>query len=165
MKRAEFLRSLGLTSSTLMAVYCLGTVTACSSETPNPINNGNGNSNGNNSTIAGVTGTTSGAAINFTVDLANANVKDLVTASVGFIIVGELIVARRKSGDYIALSKACTHQGTTVQYRNDTDDIWCSNHGSVFSTSGAVVNGPAASPLKMYTTTLDTAKNTLTVKA
>jgi cytochrome b6-f complex iron-sulfur subunit len=36
MNRAEFLRSLELSSATLMAMYCMGGLTACSNEGPQP---------------------------------------------------------------------------------------------------------------------------------
>ncbi len=43
MTRSEFIRSLGLSSSALMALYCMGGLTACSNEEPDPNNNNNGN--------------------------------------------------------------------------------------------------------------------------
>lgn len=50
----------------------------------------------------------------------------------------------------VALSAICTHQGCTVGYQSAADDIECPCHGSVFSTTGSVLNGPAASPLRSY---------------
>jgi cytochrome b6-f complex iron-sulfur subunit len=31
-------------------------------------------------------------------------------------VVGDVIVARTKAGNFIALAKACTHEGTTVNF-------------------------------------------------
>ncbi|MCY7353021.1 MAG: Rieske (2Fe-2S) protein [Cytophagaceae bacterium] len=134
MNRTEFLKSLGLSSGALMAVYCMGTLTSCSSSKDDPAP-GTG------------TGTGTGAKVNFTLDLANAN-KALATPG-AFVIKDDIIIANAKSG-YVALSKACTHQGTTVEYQANNDRFYCPNHGSNFSTTGSVINGPAASPLKSY---------------
>ena len=159
MKRGEFLRSLGMSSAALMAFYCMGTgLTACSkSNDPAPAVV---------PPAAGVTGNadTSKGAVNFTVDLTNSNYSNLKTAG-QYAIIGSLLVAKTKSGSFAALSKTCTHEGTEVQYRSATDDIFCTNHGSQFTTAGAVKVGPAASPLTQFKTSLSTDGNTLTVTA
>ena len=165
--RGQFLRSLGLSSSALMAFYCMGTLTSCSSnDDPGPMttegNNNNGNNGGNMS--AGVTGTTTGSNINFTVDLTSENYKKLKTEG-EFSIIGDTIVVAAPNNRFVALSKACTHQGTTVQYRKASNDIWCNNHGSEFNLDGTVKKSPAASPLTVYQATLSQNGNTLTVKA
>lgn len=163
MKRGEFLRSLGLSTSTLMAFYCLGTtMTACGSkdDDPNPDPDPNPGGGGG----SGITGTTTGTAINFTVDMANSNNTKLKTNG-GFIITGDVLVAKTTAGSYIALSKICTHEGNPVTYRSGSNDIFCQTHGSTFSIAGAVTNGPAATPLKTYTVTVSADGNTLTVKA
>ena len=161
MKRGEFLRSLGLSTSTLMAFYCLGTtMTACGSSdddpTPDP--------DPNPGTGTGISGTTTGSAINFTVDLTNSNTSKLKTNG-SSIITGDVLVAKTTAGSYVALSKICTHEGNPVQYRSGSNDVFCQTHGSTFSIAGAVTNGPAATPLKTYTVTVSSDGNTLTVKA
>lgn len=159
MKRGEFLRSLGLSTSTLMAFYCLGTtMTACGSSDDDP------NPNPNPGTGTGVTGTTTGSAINFTVDLTNSNNSKLKTAG-EFIIFGDVLVAFTNASNYVALSKICTHEGNPVQYRKANNDIFCPFHQSEFSLTGAVEQGPAVNPLKTYTVTVSSDGNTLTVKA
>ncbi|WP_461040417.1 QcrA and Rieske domain-containing protein [Spirosoma harenae] len=163
MKRGEFLRSLGMSSAALMAFYCMGTgLTACSkggSDDPAP-------GGGTTTPGAGVTGNavTSAGAINFTVDLTNAAYSKLKTAG-NYAIIGSLIVAKTKSGSVVALSKTCTHEGSEVVYRANQDDIYCSNHGSEYSTTGAVDVGPATKALTQYKTSLSSDGNTLTVTA
>lgn len=162
MKRGEFLRSLGLSTSTLMAFYCLGTtMTACGSkdDDPNPDPDPNPGGGGN-----GITGTTTGTAINFTVDMTNATYTKLKTDG-GSEKIGDVIVARTNAGTYVALAKACTHEGTAINFRPAQNDFLCPNHGSEFSTSGSVENGPATLALKTYTVTVSADGNTLTVKA
>jgi cytochrome b6-f complex iron-sulfur subunit len=163
--RGEFLSQLGMGSKALMAFYCLGAVAACTTdEEPEPMQQnppvgGNGNPGGG---IEGVTGATSGSSVNFTVDLTNQSFSGLKTKG-NFAYVDGIIIANANAG-LVALSKVCTHTGTTVQYRKDENDIWCPNHGSEFSTSGTVEKGPAGSSLTVYSTTLSMDGNTLTVK-
>lgn len=165
MKRGEFLRSLGLSTSTLMAFYCLGTtMTACGSkdDNPDPANPGGGGGS------TGITGTTTGSAINFTVDLTNSTYATLKTAG-QFKIIGDVLVAFTSGSAYVALAKACTHEGTQLQYVSAKNNLFCSNHGSQFATTGAVQNGPLTggtiAALKAYKTTLSADGNTLTVTA
>lgn len=165
--RGEFLRRLGMGSKALMAFYCLGAVAACTTdEEPEPMqqnppsSGGNGNQGGG---IAGVTGVTSGSNVNFTVDLTNQSFSGLKTQG-NFAYVDGIIIANANAG-IVALSKECTHAGTTVQYRKDENDIWCSNHGSEFSPSGTVERGPATSGLTSYSVSLSMDGNTLTVKS
>ncbi|GLU50793.1 QcrA and Rieske domain-containing protein [Dyadobacter frigoris] len=167
MKRGEFLRSLSLGTSTLMAFYCMGTMTSCSTgdmdplttTTPTTPDTGTGNTSG----LTGNT-TTSAGAISFTVDLTNATYSKLKTAG-SYMIIGDLIVALSTTNTYAALSKVCTHEGTTVQYRSSENDIYCANHGSEFKLTGAVDKGPAVAALKAYKAVLSTDGNTLTVTA
>ncbi|CAG5012780.1 hypothetical protein DYBT9275_05246 [Dyadobacter sp. CECT 9275] len=163
MKRGEFLRSLGLSTSTLMAFYCMGTtLTSCgsSSDDPDPApGTGSG---------TGLTGTTTGSAVNFTVDLTNSTYAKLKTAG-EYKIIGDVLVAFTSGSAYVALAKACTHQQTELQYRSTTNDLFCSNHQSVFKITGAVDKGPSTgdtiTALKVYKITLSADGNTLTVTA
>lgn len=159
-KRGEFLRELGLSSAALMAFYCLGTtMTACSTgEDPAP---------STPTTPTGTTGVSGNAdtakgKIDFTLDLTATAYSKLKTQG-SFVVEGSVIVANAK-GKFVALSKACTHQGTTVEYRSAQDDFFCSNHGSAFANSGAVKTGPATRALTVYTTTVSTDGNKLTIK-
>lgn len=154
--RGDFMRSLGLSSAALMAFYCMGTSlisckkdTDTNSVTPTP--------------SSGITGTTTGSSVNFTVDLTNSSVSSLKTGTP--LKVGDVFIAKAKSG-YVALQRLCTHQGQdALTYNATNDNVVCTSHGSVFSTSGAVVQGPAGSALKKYTATLSSDGNTLTIRA
>ncbi|GAB2597263.1 QcrA and Rieske domain-containing protein [Spirosoma areae] len=161
MKRGEFLRSLGMSSAALMAFYCMGTgLTACSkSDDPTP-------ATPTPTPSTGITGNadTSKGAISFTLNLADSNFSKLKTAG-QYVLVGSLLVAKTTGGQYIALSKTCTHEGTEVQYRSGTNDIFCPNHGSEYTTTGSVKLGPAAKALTQYKTALSADGNTLTVTA
>lgn len=167
MKRAEFLRSLSLGTTTLMAFYCMGGLTACSTGEMDPLTSTTPTTptdGGNTGTgLTGNTSTSSGT-INFTVDLTHASYAKLKTAG-SYAIIGDLIVAFSTASAYVALSKVCTHEGTTVQYRSGQNDIYCANHGSEFTLTGAVDKGPAIAALKAYKAVLSADGNTLTVTA
>ncbi|WP_373513142.1 ubiquinol-cytochrome c reductase iron-sulfur subunit [Persicitalea sp.] len=159
--RGEFLRSLGLSTSALMAFYCMGTtLSSCSTKDDDPAPATPTTPGG----TAAVTGTTMGSGINFNIDLNAYKAKDLKKEG-EFDIFGDTIVIATANKKYVALSKACTHQGTTVNYRSASNDILCPNHGSQFKLDGTVQKGPAASPLTVFKTTLSADGNSLNVKA
>ena len=57
------------------------------------------------------------------------------------------VLIHLQNGKFAAYSAVCTHQGCTVAYQNG--QLFCPCHGSVFDPSrgGAVLSGPAPSPL------------------
>ena len=55
-----------------------------------------------------------------------------------------------KSGEFVAYSAECTHQGCTLSYRAKGEGyLACPCHGSVFDPvgGGEVISGPADEPL------------------
>ncbi len=164
MKRGEFLRSLGLSSGALMALYCMGTLSSCGSKDDTTVTpgTGTGTGTGTGSTTTGFTGNaqTSKGAISFTLDLTDNNYKDLKTEG-KFVSVGDVVVANAKGNKLIAVGRICTHQGGNLNYRLAQDDFLCDLHGSEFATDGTVQVGPATQAVKAYKTTLN--GNTLQV--
>jgi Rieske Fe-S protein len=57
------------------------------------------------------------------------------------------VLVHLQSGDFVAYSAVCTHQGCEVAYRNE--QLACPCHGSVFdpANNGQVVTPPAQQPL------------------
>ncbi len=141
MKRKEFLGMFGTGAAAAACVYCLG---GCSSPTD------------------------SGSAppppkgFSMTVDLSQSANSALNTDG-GYIYRDNIIIARTNGGAYVAVSSACTHQGTTIVFDKTNNNFFCPGHGSRFATDGSVVNGPASSPLTRYTTHVS--GSTLTVTA
>lgn len=72
----------------------------------------------------------------------------------GSLITQNVIVINTGGGNYVALSSICTHQGCTVGYNSGAGNIQCPCHGSVYATSGSVLNGPAPKALKSYVVSL-----------
>ncbi|RYD87962.1 MAG: Rieske (2Fe-2S) protein, partial [Sphingobacteriales bacterium] len=90
----------------------------------------------------------------FSVNLAN----DLQTVGSSKVAGGVILVrlaADNVPASFTAVQVACTHQGTAINYNTNQGKFICPNHGSEFSTTGAVVVGPATQPLKKYTVTID----------
>ena len=161
LNRGQFLKSLGMSSKALMAFYCIGAVSACSTdETVDPINGNNNGTTGN--ADSGVSGNTSGATIDFTVDLSNSKNAKLLTSG-EFAIYGNVLVANTGGNNFIAVSKVCTHQGTQLAYRKSEGDLFCNNHGSLFNSDGSVKKAPAVSNLKAYSAKFDGTTNKLKV--
>jgi cytochrome b6-f complex iron-sulfur subunit len=145
MNRAEFIRSLGLSSGALMAVYCLGGLTACTKEEPDPAKPANDK-------------------LDLSLDLNSNDYSKLKTNGEFVVLTSQpIIVARRTDGSFVAVSKNCTHQGQQLTYQSANDRFNCALHGSNFSPTGAVVNGPATSSLKQYKTELNSAGTSLRV--
>jgi Rieske Fe-S protein len=53
-----------------------------------------------------------------------------------------------KDGTLHSFSAVCTHLGCTVSWNNSEKSFDCGCHGSRFSYSGKVINGPANDDLK-----------------
>ena len=128
MDRKEFLSQLGLTSAAVFMGACRA---GCSKDgsTPAPTD------------------------VDFTINLSDPANAALGAAG-GFIYKNNIIIARTQTNAYIAVSQACTHEGTTVQFQGANNRFFCPNHGATFSTTGSVTNGPATKALVSYNTAL-----------
>lgn len=83
------------------------------------------------------------------IDLSDPKYSALNNAG-SFVEISGIIVINLGTDGFVALSSKCTHQGCTVSYSAANSNLPCPCHGSVFSVSGSVVNGPAQSPLRKY---------------
>ncbi len=110
----------------------------------------NGNAGSNSGTPAGGTTITSNK-IDLDITLAD---NTALNSAGGSRFVESIIVINTGGGKFSALSNICTHAGCTVYYNSGSGKIECPCHGSVFTTSGSVIQGPATSPLRSYPTTL-----------
>ncbi len=106
----------------------------------------------------------SGSSI--TVDLSLPENQALTTVG-GTLALGSndvdrqgLLLFRESQSSVKAFSRICTHQQCTVgAFQNGISTCPC--HGSRYNTSGNVVDGPAPSPLRSYSTELN--QNILTI--
>lgn len=83
-----------------------------------------------------------------TLDLTDPAYSVLNTSG-GSLVYLNLIIANTGTS-FVALAKACTHAGCTVNYDSGAKNFPCPCHGSKFSLTGSVVNGPATVALKSY---------------
>jgi cytochrome b6-f complex iron-sulfur subunit len=74
-----------------------------------------------------------------------------------------ILLVRSSETTVDAVSNICTHAGCTVAYIRSTRILACPCHGSQFSLTGAVLNGPATEALQRYTAQLDEATNQLRI--
>jgi Rieske Fe-S protein len=127
MHRKDFISTVGVS----VAAVCTGCLAACSK----------GNS---------VSAAAPPSNVNFNIDLASdlLNVGD--SKQVSAVLVVRLATGNA-AASFTAVQVACTHEGTSINYVPAQNQFVCPLHGSVFSTSGAVVQGPAATSLKKYT--------------
>ncbi len=131
MERKEFLSLLGLGTAGIFSAACLGACSKAASGYTPPVP----------------------TVVDITLDLslpANAALNNIG----GYIYTNGVIVAKTKTGSYIAVSQDCTHQGVSVQYQVANQQFYCPSHGSIFSETGSVTGGPAPTSLKQYNTTL-----------
>lgn len=64
------------------------------------------------------------------------------------------ILVRRLDGErFVAVDSRCPHSGCSV--RAEPDGFVCPCHGSAFGTLGDLLDGPAQTPLRRYSTTRD----------
>jgi cytochrome b6-f complex iron-sulfur subunit len=128
MNRRELIRSVAAGTVTLFVVPAA--FTSCEKDPIDP----NDNNNPDDTTL--------------TIDLTASKYSNLGSAG-GFVKEGEIIIINT-GNEFIALSNICTHQGCTVSYDPGNNNLPCPCHGSVYSTSGSVLQGPADAPLKKY---------------
>jgi len=60
------------------------------------------------------------------------------------------LLIRTERGEWRALSAVCTHLNCTVQYRLDSQQIWCACHNGLYDLNGKVIGGPPPRPLEEY---------------
>jgi cytochrome b6-f complex iron-sulfur subunit len=132
MTRKDFFARVGFGAAAILIPACIGGLaSSCSSDdegrtTPAPTN------------------------VDFTLDISTGS----LATNGGYLTTNGIVVARTNTGDFLAVSASCTHQGTNVKFVSSDNDFYCPNHGAKFSANGTVTQGPATSNLKSYNTTL-----------
>lgn len=127
MDRREFLQRVGVTS--LALPVCLGALSGCGQANVVP---------------------DAPTHVDFTIDVSSG----ALAQNGGYLVKNGVLVARTITGDFLAVSAACTHQGTTVRYVGSQNYFYCPNHGATFSSAGSVTRGPATRSLAEYKTAL-----------
>lgn len=130
MTRKDFFAKVGFGAALVLVPTCIsGLATSCSSDgatTPAPSN------------------------VNFILDVSSGS----LSSNGGFLVTNGIVVARTNSGEFLAVSASCTHEGTKVNYNAAGNKFVCPNHGAQFSSNGNVTQGPASKNLTKYNTEL-----------
>jgi cytochrome b6-f complex iron-sulfur subunit len=132
MTRKDFFAKVGFGAAVVLIPTCIGGLaSSCSSEdegspTPAPTN------------------------VDFTLDISTGT----LASNGGFLVHNGIVVARTNTGEFLAVSASCTHQGTNVNYNPTGNKFICPNHGAQFNSTGVVTQGPASSNLTQYNTQL-----------
>jgi cytochrome b6-f complex iron-sulfur subunit len=132
MNRLEFLKKMGLSGASLMAVYCGVTMSSCKNE--------------DNTTPATPTGKTA------TYDITTVKNGDLKTKG-GFFVdtANNIVIANTSDNGYVAVTLVCTHaQNKNIVY--STNKFACTVHGATFDNTGKNLT-VAPSPLTTYKVT------------
>ena len=140
MERKDFIEQVGLSAASILIFGCMQGCSKSDSPAPTP--------------PTGTTNPPPVKAIDFTINITTNPYTSLNTAG-GFYVdkANNIIIARTLTDEFLAVSSLCTHQQVLLDFQASNNRFYCSGHGSLFSTTGAVINGPAAAPLKQYKTT------------
>lgn len=147
-ERREFFITLGKRLSLLAIPGLLATfLESCSSNSSNPVSPSSGTSS-----LANINGSYQNGVVSFDVGssspLAKAGSAALIQSSKGY-----LLVDRPSTNKFNALSAICTHQGCVIGlFDSGKNQFVCGCHGSRFSLTGSVVQGPAGASLPTYKT-------------
>ena len=87
--------------------------------------------------------------VDFTININDAAFSALRNKG-GFAYNQGIIIARTLDDTFLAVSQACPHQGTRVNFVPADSSFFCPNHGSTFNSAGVVTRAPAASSLTRY---------------
>jgi nitrite reductase/ring-hydroxylating ferredoxin subunit len=120
---------------------------------------GNSTSPSDAAPLPTINAASAGGAITVTIDAASP------LAAVGSLALVQggstsALVAHTGQDTFTALTAVCTHEGCTITGVSGQTYV-CPCHGSEFNTGGGVVKGPAAAPLRQFTTRF--ASNALTI--
>jgi cytochrome b6-f complex iron-sulfur subunit len=135
MDRKNFLSQVGVGAAAFLAPICLGGIAGCGKSS-------------NDSTPSAPSN------VDFTLDVSSG----ALASNGGFLVSQGILVARTNAGAFLAVSAACTHEGTSVIYNAANNNFVCPNHGAQFSSTGMVTKSPPntilSTNLKSYNTSL-----------
>jgi len=174
-KKASTLTIIGSTAFILEACGGGGSPTSSGGDTDGGGDTGGGDTGGGNN--GGGTGDT-GYNYDSSTGIITINItmihQTLQTVGNGIQLSGSntfdnngIIVLRTSNSGVRALSRNCTHAGSTVNFDSINNNLPCSlqggSHGSVFDINGNVVRGPANRSLTRYTASINAEGTIITI--
>jgi Rieske Fe-S protein len=125
------------------SLLAIGAVTGCGGKSP-------AGPSTNAPPLPSVTATVSGRVVSVTIG-AGSPLTAVGSAATAATSLGTFLIARTASDAFVALTAICTHEGCTIT-GFDGGQYVCPCHGSRYSTTGSVTNGPAARSLQQFST-------------
>lgn len=123
-------------------LVALGGLAACGGDNPT-------SPSGNTQPLTSVTATVSGRTVTVPVGAGSA-LSATGSMAMTQTSIGTFLLARASATSLNVLTATCTHEGTTINRTNGSQFV-CPNHGSTFTTTGGVVQGPATRSLQQFT--------------
>ena len=117
----------------------LGTVAGCGGSPTSPSSNAQ--------PLASVSATVSGRTV--TIQTAGTSLAAAGGMAIAQTSIGTFLVTRTSASAATVLTATCTHEGCTITGMSGSQFV-CPCHGSTFSTSGSVVQGPANRSLQQF---------------
>jgi len=103
---------------------------------------------GNTQSLASVNATVSGRAVTVPVG-SGSPLASTGSMAIAQTSAGTFLMTRTSANTVTVLTATCTHEGCTIT-QTDGSQFVCPCHGSTFTTSGAVVKGPANRSLQQF---------------
>jgi nitrite reductase/ring-hydroxylating ferredoxin subunit len=89
------------------------------------------------------------SGVDFTLEISE------ISTTTNFVIKNGVVVAKDTSGNYVAATQKCSHEGNiAVSYNKSANEFQCSVHGARFSTVGKGLNDFGNKGLTVYKTQL-----------
>lgn len=132
----------GVTLATLFTA-CGGGSSSSSPSSPS-------SSSGAASPLAKATGQFASNSVRVTVD--GSALADVSGAVLVESVAGVFLVSRTSASAFTAIEGVCTHEGCTITGADGAQYV-CPCHGSRYTRTGQVVQGPAMSSLRQYVAT------------
>ncbi|MDW8287320.1 MAG: Rieske (2Fe-2S) protein, partial [Flammeovirgaceae bacterium] len=80
----------------------------------------------------------------------------------GWLLIPQAQTLVVNDGSIKALTSVCTHTGCDRNWTYSNNALTCTCHGSRFSTTGAVLQGPATQPLRQFAVSVSNNMVTIT---
>jgi Rieske Fe-S protein len=120
---------------------------------------GNSTSPSGSTTLPTINASAAAGKLTVTIDAASP-LAAVGSAALVQSTAGNALVSRTAQDTFTAVTALCTHEACTINGISGQIYV-CPCHGSQFSVTGGVLKGPAASPLRQFTTSF--AGNVLTI--
>jgi cytochrome b6-f complex iron-sulfur subunit len=111
---------------------------------------GNSTSPSNATNLPTINGAAASGTLSLTIDVASP-LAAVGSAALVNSSAANVLVSRTAQDTFTAVTAVCTHEACTINGVSGSIYV-CPCHGSQFSATGGVVKGPAAQPLRQFTT-------------